>query len=198
GSTLFIMTLSLFALLLSKLSGQEDIVIGIPVSLRNHPDLEQVIGIFINTLPVRLSVPGSQLLTEYLALVNQKWLRALENQDYPLEELVAKVSSKRDTGREPLFDVMLNFLTPVDNNAGDDIGEDSQDLPGHDPAPASNQPYTHRKGTAKSDFAVDVYETQNRLSFYFEYSTQLFKSQTIDRFLASLRQIVTALIEQPG
>ncbi|MCP5049346.1 MAG: AMP-binding protein, partial [bacterium] len=199
GSTLFTISFSIFALLLSRLSGQQDIVIGVPVSLRRHPDLEQVIGIFINTLPVRLEISASQTLPDYVSQVNQKWLRALENQDYPLERLVAKVSPKRDTSREPLFDVILNFLTAVENSDSDsDGGEDVQPLPHHDPDPVSNQPYSHHKGTAKSDFSADVFETRGRLCFSFEYTTQLFKPPTIEGFLELLKQIVSSILRQPG
>jgi tyrocidine synthetase-3 len=181
GSTLFIVVLSIFAILLSRLSGQEDIVIGVPVSGRRHPDLQRIIGIFINTLPIRLYISNSQSVPELLRHVRQKWFQAFENQDYPFEKLVTKVSQVRDTTRNPLFDVLLNFFHKAEN-------------PGNLPEPVYKNRYIHKKGTSKFDFSVDIHEYRENLFFYFEYSTQLFKPDTIERFLDCLKQVISSIL----
>ncbi|HLP60229.1 MAG TPA: condensation domain-containing protein, partial [Candidatus Deferrimicrobium sp.] len=171
-----------------RLSGQEEIVIGVPVSGRQHPDLEGLIGIFINPLPIRLKVPDNQTALELMETVKQKWLKAFENQDYPFEELVSKVSRDRHTGRNPIFDFMLNFIHRYENAGGT-------------PGPVSNNPgghYIHHKGTSKFDLSVDVVTYPENLLFSFEYSTQLFKPETIERFLECLRRILADVLNNPG
>ena len=204
GATVFVSALSIFVLLLSGISGQDDIVIGIPVSRRRHPDLEQVIGIFLNTLPVRFRVDRSLTVPGFMKQVNQTWLQAFENQDYPLEELVAAIAPDRKAGREPLFDVMFNFPEPGDKE--DNIPDRDSSRHRRDGKPGeqvvedggSGAGYVHYPGTAKTDLGVDVYETNNRLSFFFEYSTQLFKPRTIEDFLESLKQITDFIIKKTG
>ncbi|MCP4150805.1 MAG: hypothetical protein GY757_23870, partial [bacterium] len=108
--TLYMTILSIFTILLSKLSGQEDIIVGTPTAGRRHADLESIIGMFVNTLAIRNYPEGTKTITEYLGEVKENTLQAFENQEYQFEELVDKLSLKRDTGRNPLFDVMFNLL----------------------------------------------------------------------------------------
>ncbi|MCP4156737.1 MAG: amino acid adenylation domain-containing protein, partial [bacterium] len=100
--TLFMMLLTLANIYLSKLTGQEDIVIGTPVAGRGHADLEQVIGMFVNTLALRNKPTGEKTVKQFLAEVKNKTLEAFENQDYPFEQLVNKIEVNRDAGRNPL------------------------------------------------------------------------------------------------
>jgi acyl transferase domain-containing protein/acyl carrier protein len=182
GTTLFTVMVSIYAFLLSKLSGQEEIVIGIPVSGRRHPDLEHIIGMFVNTLPIRLHLPGTQPVTGLLAQVKQKYLQAFENQDYPFEKLVEKVSPVRENGRNPLFDVMLNLLNQA---------EDQGNLPAH----LTTGPYVHEQWIAKFDLIMDISEYRDGLYFKIEYSTQLFKPGTIESFINCFKQVVSSIID---
>ena len=105
--TLYIVLLAIYNILLSKISGREDIVVGSPVAGRRHADLEQVMGMFVNTLALRNYPAGEKTFAVFLREVKEKTLAALENQDYPLEDLVDKVVVNRDLAREPLFDVVF-------------------------------------------------------------------------------------------
>ncbi|MCP4221604.1 MAG: AMP-binding protein, partial [bacterium] len=87
-TTLFMVMLSLLNVLFSRLSGQEDIVIGTPVAGRPHADLQDIIGMFVNTLPLRHSPLGATPFTTFLAEVRTKTLEAFENRDYPFEDIV--------------------------------------------------------------------------------------------------------------
>jgi len=107
GATLYMVLLSLLNVLLSKISGQEDIVVGSPVAGRRHFDLEYVIGVFVNTLALRNYPFGEKTFDVFLREVKARILEAQENQDYPFEDLVEKAAVKRDAGRNPLFDVMF-------------------------------------------------------------------------------------------
>jgi hypothetical protein len=107
GTTLYMALLALYSVFLSKVSGQEDIVIGTPVAGRRHADLEDIIGMFVNTLVLRNSPTGEKKFIDYLYKVKEKVLKALENQDYQYEELVKQISIDRDVSRNPLFDTMF-------------------------------------------------------------------------------------------
>ena len=194
-STLFIVSLWIFLILLYRLSGQGEIVIGVPVSGRQHPDLEGIVGVFINTLPIRFKVLENQTALHLIETVKQKWLKAFENQDYPFEELVSKVSQNRDTGRNPLFDVMLNFIHRYETyeNTG---GMPESGLNNHDGNYGGH--YIHQKGTSKFDLSVDVLTYRENLFFLFEYSTQLFKPETIEKFLECLKNILSSVLNNPG
>ncbi|MCP4156333.1 MAG: hypothetical protein GY757_51950, partial [bacterium] len=109
-TTLYMTILSIFTILLSKLSGQEDIIVGTPTAGRRHADLENIIGMFVNTLAMRNYPEGKKTFREFLREVKESTLKAFENQEYQFEDLVEGISVKRDTGRNPVFDVMLNLL----------------------------------------------------------------------------------------
>ncbi|MCP5047884.1 MAG: amino acid adenylation domain-containing protein, partial [bacterium] len=110
GSSLFMVMLALTNILVFKLSGQEDIVIGTPIAGRRHADLEKVIGMFVNTLALRNYPVGRKTLKEFLEEVKKQTLNAFENQEYPFEELVEKLDIQRDVERNPLFDVMFSLV----------------------------------------------------------------------------------------
>ncbi|HLP62245.1 MAG TPA: amino acid adenylation domain-containing protein, partial [Candidatus Deferrimicrobium sp.] len=105
--TLFMLFLAIYNVLLLKLSGQEDIVVGAPIAGRSHADLEQIIGIFVNTLVLRNFPSGEKTFIEFLHEVKEKTLSAFENQDYQYEDLVDQVVISRDANRNPLFDTMF-------------------------------------------------------------------------------------------
>ncbi|MEN5057174.1 amino acid adenylation domain-containing protein [Sphingobacterium kitahiroshimense] len=94
-------------ILLYKFSGQKTIVIGSPVSGRNHFDLEDQIGLYVNTLPLKLCIEPTDSFNELLDKVSQHSLKAFEFQDYPLDQIIQDLNIKRDISRNPLFDVMM-------------------------------------------------------------------------------------------
>ncbi|MCP4149902.1 MAG: AMP-binding protein, partial [bacterium] len=113
-TTLYMTILSIFTILLSKLSGQQDIIVGTPTAGRNHAELENIIGMFVNTLAMRNYPHGEITIEEYLRELKENTLQAFENRDYPFEDLVDRLSVKRDTGRNPIFDVMFDLLNQTE------------------------------------------------------------------------------------
>ncbi|MCP5045846.1 MAG: non-ribosomal peptide synthetase, partial [bacterium] len=109
GSTLFMVLLSLTTILMSKLSGQEDIVIGAPIAGRRHADLEKIIGMFVNTLSLRNYPGAGKVAKDFLIEVKERTLSAFENQEYQFDDLVEQLPVERDTGRNPLFDVLFTL-----------------------------------------------------------------------------------------
>ncbi|NOQ25781.1 MAG: amino acid adenylation domain-containing protein, partial [Bacteroidales bacterium] len=181
--TLYMSLLSVFNILLSKLSGQDDIVVGAPIAGRNHADLENIVGMFVNTLSIRNEVKGEETIRNFVSNLKQTVLGAYENQNYQFEDLVGKVSVKRDTSHNPIFDVMFNLLNQAEFS-GDISGIDNENL-------------VHTKGVSKFDITITAVDYGEQILFSFEYCTQLFKAETIDRFIEYFKKIVSQLARKP-
>ncbi|MER9877502.1 condensation domain-containing protein, partial [Mesorhizobium sp. M0195] len=121
GTTLFMTVLAAWAAVLSRLSGQDDLVIGVPSANRGRGEIEELIGFFVNTLALRLDLSGEPSVSELLERTRRTALAAQEHQDLPFEQVVEIVQPPRHLDHTPLFQVMLAWQ----NNA---VG--SLDLPG--------------------------------------------------------------------
>ncbi|UCH97508.1 MAG: AMP-binding protein, partial [Candidatus Aminicenantes bacterium] len=184
GSTLYMIILSLFNILLAKLSGEEDIIVGTPIAGRLHPDAESLVGMFVNTLPMRNYPQGSKTFKEFLQEVKKHTLDAYENQAYPFDQLVEKISVSRDTSRNPVFDVMFNLLNQdeyTDNFSLVDEG---------------GMEY-YENVTAKFDLNLAGMDLGETLQFSLEYCKQLFKKETIKKIIKYFKRIVRAVITNP-
>ena len=182
GATLYMILLAVYTVLLSKLSGQEDIVVGTPIAARRHADLERIIGMFANTLVMRNYPSADKTFKTFLNEVKTRTLQAYENQEYQFEDLVEKISPPRDTGRNPIFDVMFNLLNREDYSSDIRPG-DEQDA----------YLETHQKGTAKFDLNLTAIDLGNRLLFNLEYCTKLFKPETIDKMIGYFKNTAAYL-----
>ncbi|WP_151738070.1 condensation domain-containing protein, partial [Paenibacillus tengchongensis] len=107
GSTLYMVLLAAYTTVLSKYTGQEDIVVGSPIAGRPHADLQGMIGMFVNTLAMRNFPAGELTFREFLEQVKENALKAYEHQDYPFEQLVEQLDVRRDMSRNPLFDTLF-------------------------------------------------------------------------------------------
>ena len=179
--TLYMVILSLFSILLSRLSGQEDIIVGTPTAGRRHADLENIIGMFVNTLALRNFPCGTKTVDNFLQEVKESTLTAFENQEYPFEKLVEKVSVNRNTGRNPVFDVMFALQNMGDFS--DRKEEDSID--------------NFENKIAKFDLTLAAVETAAGILFELSYCTRLFKVETITRFITYFKNIIRSVIENP-
>ncbi len=189
-ATFFMMVLTLLAVFLSRLTGQEDLVLGIPVAGRPHADLQQVIGMFVNTLPLRCAPAADLSFKECLKTLKIQALNSFENQDYPLDQLVEQLAKKHEvsgeTGRgEALFNVLFSYQTIAEGSGSDLLIK----LPGLD-----IKHYDAKNRVAKNDLTLEVYEKKESLFCILEYRTQLFRPETIelmrDRFLVLLENIL--------
>jgi len=184
GVTLFMYILSAFNILLAKLSGDVDIIVGTPIAARRHDDLQRIIGMFVNTLVSRnYPYPGKTFET-FLSEVKEQTLRSYENQEYPFELLVDKISVARDTSRNPIFDMMFNLLNQ----------DEYVNLHGQ------NQETTddYLEYTAKFDINLGAIDYGQIISFNIEYCTQLFKASTIEKIIAYFKKILLYLPANPG
>ena len=110
GATLFHVLLAAYAILLGRLSGQTDLVVGAPAADRRRVEDEPLIGLFLDTLPIRLDLAGDPSFLEVIARAREAALFAEAHRDVPFERVVAELAPARDLGRTPLFEVMLNVI----------------------------------------------------------------------------------------
>ncbi|HLP45175.1 MAG TPA: amino acid adenylation domain-containing protein [Candidatus Kapabacteria bacterium] len=199
GVTLFMILTAAFNILLFKLSGQEEIIIGTPVANRRHVDLEKIIGMFVNTLALRNYPSGHQTFREFLLDAKERLLLAFENQEYPFEELVDKLSLPRDIGRNPLFDVMIVLLNMKMGLTDMNKMTNPVTAPSSSTSPVQtdNIPkYENIIQAAQFDLTLTVMEKKHGLLLYFEYCTKLFKKGTIERFIFYFNKILTIVTKE--
>jgi hypothetical protein len=118
GATLFMTLLAGWAAVLARLSGQDDVVIGTPSANRGHAEIEELIGFFVNTLPVRVDLSGAPTVAELLQRVQTRALEAQRNQDIPFEQVVERVRPARSLAHTPLFQVMFAWQNAPDGSTG--------------------------------------------------------------------------------
>jgi hypothetical protein len=195
NATMFMVALALFDILLYKITFQEELIVGTVAAGRRHSDLESIIGFFINTLALRSYVGGNMLFIEFLREVRKGTLDAFDNQDYQFEDLVEKVMVEREPGRNPLFDVMFSFTsqTPRRYSSGAPEQEREEVQP-----VLKVEPYIDEKEETietKFDMLFTGRDIGNRLFFNVTYSTQIFKKETIEKFIEYFKKIVSEVVE---
>lgn len=182
-TTIFSLLLTVYYVFLHKLSGQEDIVVGVPSAGRPHPDLEPVIGMLVNTLALRSTPDIYTCFDDFLEAVSQLALQAFEHQDFQLDELVARLPGSRDPGRNPLFDAFFVFQ--------------NMDMPAISLKKLAIAPHPHPKNTAKFDLLLEATETTGTIYFALEYRTSLFSRKTAERMGRYFQRIFYTILDLP-
>jgi amino acid adenylation domain-containing protein/FkbM family methyltransferase len=180
GATLFMTLLAAFQVLLSRYSGQADIIVGTDIANRNRHEIESLIGFFVNQLVLRVEVKGEESFRGLLARVRELCLGAYAHQDVPFEKLVEEVQPERDLNRAPLFQVKLI----LQNAPGGQLELPELTLSrigGDDP-------------TAQFDLLLSMTESEQGLSGLWSYSSDLFDRSTIVRLTKHLVQLLSAVV----
>ncbi|OTA17398.1 Amino acid adenylation [Xenorhabdus vietnamensis] len=178
-TTLFMTLLAAWGIVLVRLSGQDDIVIGIPVANRSQNNLEGLIGFFVNTLPLRVELGQCNSVADLLAHVRERALAVYAHQDLPFEQLVEILQPERSLSYNPIFQVMLAL-----NNTSTQPLE----LPGLSVSLIKTPHHS-----AYFDLTLSLIETQDGLSGYLEYASSLFDRTTVERMVGYLTNVLTAM-----
>jgi amino acid adenylation domain-containing protein len=180
GCTLYMTLMAGWAALLSRLSGQTDVVIGTPVANRGRAEIEHLIGFFANTLALRIDLSACPSVRQFLAQVKGQVLAAQQHQDIPFEQVVEIVRPVRSLAHSPLFQVMF---------AWNNFAEEMPPLPGLDV-----QLLPSAQHMAKFDLTLSLWETGTTISGGLAYATSLFEPPTIERYLGYLRTVLEAMV----
>ncbi|HEX7334408.1 MAG TPA: amino acid adenylation domain-containing protein, partial [Pyrinomonadaceae bacterium] len=184
GATMFMITLAAFQLLLSRLTGQDDIIVGTPVAGRSRAELEDLIGFFVNTLVLRTDLSGDPTFRELVQRVRSVSLGAFKYQDFPFEKLVDELKPSRDPSLTPLFQVMFLF----DHHVTDSEAELSalQFIPSH----AENE-------SGKFDLTLGMVAEGEELAAVLKYNTDLFNARTAERFISCFESLLKGIAANP-
>ena len=184
GASKFMALLAAFKVLLHRYSGQNDLVVGSPMSRRTLHETENLIGLFLNISVLRTDLSGDPSFRELLERVRQTTLEAFANQDVPFEKIVEQLQPTRDVSRSPFFQVMFTLQDPA--------------------APPMTLPSGARAEVFELDLDVSPYdltllmqEKQGGLEATLEYKTELFAAHTIDRMLGHFRTLLEGVVENP-
>lgn len=183
GTTLFVVLLAAYKVLLSRYARQTDVSVGTAVANRTRAELEQLIGFFVNTLVLRTDLSGNPTFHGLIERIKRVTLRAYAHQELPFEKLVELLDPQRHRNQAPLFQaalVLQNAQLTIPTRSGLRI----------EPLPIDN-------GTAKYDLTLFFAEHGRQLTGYAEYQTTLFDEATIERMGSSLRTLLEAAVEDP-
>ncbi|KAF9928118.1 hypothetical protein BGZ65_006405, partial [Modicella reniformis] len=179
GMTLYMTILAAWSSILSRLSGQDDIIIGSPTANRNHPQIESLIGFFINTLALRIDLSGDPTVRQILERVRNSTLDAQTHQDLPFEQVVDIVQPTRSLSHSPLFQVMF-------------VWQNNETSEWQLPAIESIDVETSYN-ISKFDLTLELGESDDEIAGSLEYSTALFDRQTMERHIGYLCTVLQAM-----
>nr|QEO74124.1 AMP-dependent synthetase and ligase [uncultured bacterium] len=185
GATSFMTLFAVFLALLQRYTSQEDLVVGTPLAGRGRPEIQDLIGFFVNTLALRVSLDGDPSFETLLTRVRESVLEAYDHQDVPFEKLVAELAPTPDLSRNPLFQVVFAVqerLEPV--RIGDDLVLTAGEWVHH--------------GTAKFDLTLHAYRTERELQLWAEYGTDLFDAATIQGLMGHFRRLLEGIAAEGG
>ena len=178
--TLFMLLMTVYNILLFRYSGQEDILIGVPIAGRHHVELESLIGLFVNTLVFRTQLSGAPSFKVLLGRVRTTALEAYAHQDMPFEKLVEELNPRRNLSVTPLFQVMFQL-----QNAP---------MPAVKISGLSIIPIQINTGFSQVDLSLTMWEEEGSMKGTFEYSIDLFEAPTIKRMAGHFQALLDALL----
>ena len=183
-ATLFMVLLASYNAFLYRYTGQEDLIVGCPIAGRHYRELEDLVGLFVNTLPMRNLVSGEMTFIELIRQVRKTAFEAYGNQDMPFDKLVEKLSLDRQPSRTPVFQTLFQM-----RNFPDRLAERSD---------ITFERHYFNYTTAKVDLTLEITETRSGLSCRFVYPTALFDDQTIARMADHWVTLLQSISMDPG
>jgi amino acid adenylation domain-containing protein len=187
NATLFMGLLAAFAALLHRHAGQEDVVVGTPFVGRNRVELERVAGYFVNPLALRVNLSGDPTFRELLRRAREMTLGAFEHGHAPYELVVKAANPERDLSQTPLFQVMMVLHNP----------EWRGGRPKFEPAGVRSTELSLQRGWSKFDLLLSMSERHEGFNTSWEYSTELFADETVERLTHHFHRLLEAVVADP-
>jgi amino acid adenylation domain-containing protein len=186
GSTPYMFMLAVFQILLRRYTGQEDILIGTPMSGRHTTELQEIMGYFVNTVILRHQLHGNPTFEELLQMVRQQVVEALDHQEYPFGLLVEQLQPIRDPSRSPLYQVAFVWDK-----------ERHQDTSNRNASKLVTEILSAEQRGAAFDLSLTFFEQAGHLRGEWTYNTELFEESTINRFTGHLKTLVAGALAHP-
>jgi amino acid adenylation domain-containing protein len=186
GSSLYTFLMSVTKVLLYRYTGQEDIIVGYPLSIRHYAELEAQVGVYLNVMPLRTRVEGRDSFREVLSKVRAGVLKGHQHHPYPFDSLVRDLNLPIDTARAPLFDVVVVLQNlAIHQQERYRIGDIVAEI--HDTGVA----------TSSIDLRLEFIESRDHLTVNFEFNTGLFKARTIQKLLSRWLHLMRHVLDDP-
>ena len=183
AATPYLTLLAAYAALLGRYCEQDDICVAIPLDNRERPELEGLVGFFVDTVPLRVDLGGDPSFRQLLGRVREQFLAAHQHRGVPFERLVAEVEAAPDPSRNPLAQVSLGFH---------DAPAPTLELGGR-----SAEPFSLSDPTTRFDLELHTWLSDGRLGGFLSYAADLFDAGSGDRLLRHLRTLLTAAVADP-
>ncbi len=168
--TNYVLLLSVFKILLYKLSGQEDIIVGTYAANRDLPELDGLMGVFLNNLALRSQIDSKTSLEKFYSQVKETVLEAMEHKEYPFEKLIEDLNTTRDTSRAPIFNVLFQIFSDDDRLKMNFYG-------------GKNKGYVFDNGMSQFDLTCKIVASEDRLLLALDYNKFLFRKDTAKKIL---------------
>jgi amino acid adenylation domain-containing protein len=183
GTTLFAVLLAGYAVVLSRLTGRDDLLVAVPMAARIRPETETVVGLFMNTVPVRIRIDRDATLSDLVRAVHATAARALAHQELPFARVVELIRPDRDPTRLPLAQVMFALEEPwtVPDRGG-----------------LHWRPELIENGTAKFELELTITDAPTGPQVRVNYNTALFEAATAERLARSVHAVLADLVARPG
>jgi amino acid adenylation domain-containing protein/non-ribosomal peptide synthase protein (TIGR01720 family) len=185
GVTLFMVLFAALQTLLHRYSGQDDVCVGTPIAGRVRPELEHLIGCFVNTLAIRSDLSGNPTFTSLLKQIQQNLTGAYDHQDIPFERLVDELGVAREMSHTPLFQVMFVLQNATSTSALSLPGLNIELLP-------------EESETSKFDLTINMREEKGCLQGDFEYRTDLYSANSIQHQISHFQNLLKAVVANPA
>ena len=183
SATLYMVLLAAFKLILHRFSGQDDILVGSPFAGRKRPELERLIGLFLNTVVLRTDLSGAPTYRELVQRVREVVLAAFANQEIPFELILEELRVERDLSRTPLFQVFFNVLN---------FGAKKRDF-----GSLSFEPVINSELDSKFDLTLYVGESDEQVGLFLVYNTDLYTEARMEALMAQFVSLVRQVIVNP-
>jgi len=182
--SLFMVLTAIYKVILYRYSNQEDIVVGFPISVRNEPELENLLGMFVNMLPLRTRLTGNLSFLDLLKNCKKVTTQAYANQQLPFEKLVEELNVKRDSSRNPVFQHSIGLL-PANNFELHLAGLHTSTV-------------SVSTKSAQFDFHLQFWQQDNKLDGFIEFNTDIFDESTIRRLVEHFKEVAGNVISKPN
>lgn len=184
NTTPYVVMLTALSITLSKYARQNDLVIGTPVSGRTVKDVENMLGLFVETLPLRFNINYDGTVDEYVSYVKNECAETFSNQDYPVDDAISELGIKKDSSRNNLYDVVFNLHS--DKYVKIDMGT----------AQLEEVDMSSYYNISKFDMNINVHEDEEKYDVLWEYSTELYNETTIEGMIDTYRTILEEIISK--
>ena len=197
GATLYMLLLSVYALLLRRMGGQDEVIIGSPVSGRQRREFAPVIGYFVNMVPVRLRAPRPGTFAALLDQVRTDVLEALDHQEYPFALMVKELAVARDSSRTPVFQAVFNFIRSEESGTLSQFFVADETSGRLDFGGVVLEPYPVPQQEGQFELVLEMTESAGALRGRFKCDPKVFGPETVRCLTRSFTSLLEAIIRRP-